>query len=77
MLFIYIDSAQEENKRVMEFFGLSDSDVPTYRIIKMSENMAKFKPEDGDLSADAVTKFAQGVLGGVIKVGSTCKCVYC
>lgn len=67
MLFIYIDSAQEENKRVMEFFGLSDSDVPTYRIIKMSENMAKFKPEDEDLSADAVTKFAQGVLGGVIK----------
>jgi len=67
MLFIYIDSAQEENKRVMEFFGLSDKDVPTYRIIKMSENMAKFKPEDDDLSADGVTKFAQGVLGGVIK----------
>lgn len=67
MLFIYIDSDVEENKRVMEFFGLSDKDVPTYRIIKMSENMAKFKPDSLDLSADAVTKFAQGVLGGVIK----------
>ena len=67
MLFIYIDSDQEENKRVMEFFGLTVADAPTYRVIKMSENMAKFKPED-DLSAEAVTKFAQGVLSGDVKV---------
>jgi len=67
MLFIFIDSDQEENKRVMEFFGLTDKDVPTYRIIKMSENMAKYKPDELDLSADAVTKFAQGVLSGVAK----------
>merc|ERR1739838_666242 len=66
MLFIYIDSDQEENKRVMEFFGLTVADAPTYRVIKMSENMAKFKPED-DLSAEAVTKFAQGVLSGDVK----------
>merc|ERR1739838_1159002 len=66
MLFIYIDSDQEENKRVMEFFGLTVADTPTYRVIKMSENMAKFKPED-DLSAEAVTKFAQGVLSGDVK----------
>jgi len=67
MLFIFIDSDQEENKRVMEFFGLTEKDCPTYRIIKMSENMAKYKPDDKDLSAGAVTKFAQGVLSGVIK----------
>merc|ERR1739838_357088 len=63
---IYIDSDQEENKRVMEFFGLTVAYSPTYRVIKMSENMAKFKPED-DLSAEAVTKFAQGVLSGDVK----------
>jgi len=67
MLFIYIDSDQEENKRVMEFFGLTDKDVPTYRIIKMQDNMAKYKPEELDLSSDAVIKFSQGVLSGVIK----------
>jgi len=66
MLFIYIDSDVEENKRVMEFFGLSAEDVPTYRVIKMAENMAKFKPEGQDLSAEAVTKFAQGVLSGEV-----------
>lgn len=66
MLFIYIDSDVEENKRVMEFFGLSGDDVPTYRVIKMAENMAKFKPEEQDLSAEAVTKFAQGVLSGEV-----------
>ena len=66
MLFIYIDSDVEENKRVMEFFGLSEKDVPTYRVIKMAENMAKFKPEGQDLSAEAVTKFAAGVMSGEI-----------
>ena len=71
MLFIYIDSDQEENKRVMEFFGLTDKDVPTYRIIKMQDNMAKYKPEELDLSSDAVIKFSQGVLSGVIKVSSS------
>ena len=50
----------------MEFFGLSGDDVPTYRVIKMAENMAKFKPEEQDLSAEAVTKFAQGVLSGEV-----------
>jgi len=29
--------------------------------------MAKYKPEELDLSSDAVIKFSQGVLSGVIK----------
>lgn len=52
----------------MEFFGLSDNDVPDYRIIKMQENMAKFKPDVKDLSTEAVKKFTSEVLTGSAKV---------
>ena len=52
----------------MEFFGLSADDVPDYRIIKMQENMAKFKPETKDLSSEAVTKFTKDVVSGNAKV---------
>ena len=52
----------------MEFFGLTNDDVPDYRIIKMQDNMAKFKPETKDLSQEAVTKFTREVVGGTAKV---------
>nr|CAB3243667.1 protein disulfide-isomerase 2 [Phallusia mammillata] len=67
VLFIYVDTETEDNQRVMEFFGLAKDDIPDYRIIKMSENMAKFKPDTKDLSADAITKFTEGVLTGDTK----------
>jgi len=67
-LFIYIDADVEDNNRVMEFFGLSADDVPTYRVIKMTDNMAKYKPDDSDdvLSTTAVVNFCKGVLSGVV-----------
>ena len=68
VLFIYIDTDQEDNKRVMEFFGLADSDIPDYRIIKMQENMAKFKPDKKDLSYEAVKAFTNDVVTGTVKV---------
>ncbi|CAK8695988.1 unnamed protein product [Clavelina lepadiformis] len=67
VLFIYIDTDQEDNKRVMEFFGLTDADIPDYRIIKMSENMAKFKPETKDLGTEAIVKFTNEVESGDAK----------
>ena len=68
VLFIFIDTDIEDNQRVMEFFGLSTADVPDYRIIKMQDNMAKFKPETKDLSYEAVAKFTKDVQTGEIKV---------
>ena len=52
----------------MEFFGLTGGDMPQYRIIKMSDNMAKFKPDTMDLSKDAVVQFTNEVLDGKVKV---------
>jgi len=66
VLFIYIDSDVEDNNRVMEFFGLKSEDVPTYRMIKMTDNMAKYKPDGPELDATSVVNFCKGVMSGVI-----------
>ena len=54
----------------MEFFGLEAKDVPTYRVIKMTDNMAKYKPDEADdcLSTESVVNFCKGVLSGVVSV---------
>ena len=69
MLFVYIDVDVEDNSRVSEFFGLTKDDVPTVRIINMTEqDMAKFKPDFTDFTADNLRKFAQAFVDGALKV---------
>jgi len=46
MLFVTINTDEEDHKRILEFFGITESELPTYRAIKLGEDMAKFKPED-------------------------------
>ena len=69
MLFVYIDVDVEDNSRVSEFFGLTKDDVPTVRIINMTEqDMAKFKPDFETFTAEALRKFAQDFVDGNLQV---------
>merc|ERR1711936_1365773 len=43
MLFVTINTDEEDHKRILEFFGITESELPTYRAIKLGEDMAKFK----------------------------------
>jgi len=67
LLFVLVDCDVEDNKRVMEFFGITEDNCPDMRVINMEKNMAKFAPEKADLSADGITAFVNGVLDGTIK----------
>jgi protein disulfide-isomerase A1 len=67
VLFIYVDNDKEDNSRVAEFFGLTASDMPTYRMIKLDEDMAKYKPDSGVIKADLMKTFTQSVLDGKIE----------
>lgn len=66
-LFVSIDSDEEENERVLEFFGLKTSDVPAVRLITLKDEMSKFKPESNEITATLLTDFVQAFFSGSLK----------
>lgn len=58
-LFVTIDKSDE---RILEFFGITETDIPTIRIVELGEaGMKKFKPanaaDNKDLSTDYLKNF--------------------
>lgn len=68
MLFVTIDTDIEDHERIMEFFGLQKGETPEMRLIKLEEEMTKFKPENKELTSDNIREFVQKVLDGKLKV---------
>jgi len=64
VLFIYINTDEEDNVRVLEFFGLKVEDCPTYRYIHLGDDMVKYAPDAGDITADAVSGFVNSIIDG-------------
>merc|ERR1711915_478319 len=67
MLFVTVNTDEEDHKRILEFFGIVDSELPTFRAIRLGEEMAKFKPEDDKFDADNVKAFVTDFLEGKLK----------
>jgi len=64
VLFVAIDAREEDHKRILEFFGMKTEEVPTARLIKLEEDMAKYKPDTEDLSSENIKKFVNDFLEG-------------
>jgi protein disulfide-isomerase A1 len=47
---------------------MKKEEVPAMRLIKLEEDMAKFKPETGELSEEIISKFVQDFIDGKLKV---------
>ncbi|XP_062607609.1 protein disulfide-isomerase-like [Saccostrea cucullata] len=67
VLFIYLDTSDEDNARILEFFGLKAEECPAVRLITLGEDMTKYKPESDDLSTEAIRTFVQGFKDGKLK----------
>lgn len=67
ILFVTISSDEEDHARIFEFFGLNKAEVPTVRLIKLEEDMAKYKPESDDLSPETIKEFLQKFMDGKLK----------
>ncbi|XP_046807923.1 protein disulfide-isomerase [Lucilia cuprina] len=67
ILFVTISSDEEDHARIFEFFGMTKEEVPTIRLIKLEEDMAKYKPENNDLSAETIKDFLQKFMDGKLK----------
>ena len=67
VLFVTIDTDEEDHQRILEFFGMKKEEAPAARLIKLEEDMSKFKPESDELNADSIKKFVQDFLDDKVK----------
>lgn len=67
ILVVTVDTEEEDHKRIMEFFGMKEDELPGMRIIRLEEDMAKYKPENGELEEKNVKKFVSDFLEGKLK----------
>merc|ERR1712107_899295 len=67
MLFVTINTDEEEHKRIMEFFGMEESELPSMRIIKLEEDMSKYRPESTELSDANIRSFVKQYLDGELR----------
>ncbi|UJR28405.1 hypothetical protein I4U23_009645 [Adineta vaga] len=66
-LFVMVDSDEEENERVLEFFGLKSAEVPAVRLITLKDEMSKFKPESSEITSSVLTSFVKEFFDGKLK----------
>merc|ERR1712096_11614 len=58
ILFVTIDTDVKDNSRVTEFFGIEDTEIPTFRLTATTPNdMLKYMPENKDLTEENLRGF--------------------
>jgi protein disulfide-isomerase A1 len=67
VLFVSIDTDEEDNARILEFFGIKTEELPAIRLIQPEEEMTKYKPETNDITVENVKKFVQDILDKKLK----------
>jgi protein disulfide-isomerase A1 len=67
VIFMYIDIDEEDNLRILEFFGMKVEECPAIRYITLQDDMIKFKPDTDDLSGSTVSQFISDAYEGKIK----------
>jgi protein disulfide-isomerase A1 len=63
-IFIYVNVDEDENERILEFFGLKKDQTPTVRLIVLDEEFSKYKPEDSTITADVLANFVEEFKSG-------------
>ncbi|KAF7992407.1 hypothetical protein HCN44_001732 [Aphidius gifuensis] len=67
ILFVTIDGDETDHERILEFFGMKKDNVPAMRIIKLEQDMSKYKPENDELDAESIMKFVTDFAEGKLK----------
>lgn len=70
-MFVSINTDDDDHLRILEFFGMKKTDTPSMRLIKLEEEMAKYKPVDDKVEPDNVRKFVEDFLSGNLKVSTS------
>ncbi|XP_073968403.1 protein disulfide isomerase [Rhodnius prolixus] len=67
LLFVVVNADETDHQRILEFFGIAETEVPTMRLIRLEEDMSKFKPDTDDLGPDSIKAFVKAFLEGTLK----------
>lgn len=67
VLFVTINTDEEDHVRILEFFGMKKDEIPSMRAIKLEEDMAKYKPEVAELTEESIQKFVSDFVEGKLK----------
>jgi len=67
MLFVTINTDEEDHKRILEFFGIKEAELPTFRAIRLAEDMAKYKPDNDAIELENLKDFVTKFLAGELK----------
>lgn len=67
VLFVSINADEEDHQRILEFFGMKKEEVPSMRLIRLEEDMAKYKPESDAITAANIEGFVQKFMDGKLK----------
>ncbi|ODM96088.1 Protein disulfide-isomerase [Orchesella cincta] len=68
LLYVSINTDDEDHGRILEFFGMKKEEIPAARLIKLADEMAKYKPT-GDVleNTDEMTAFIDDFVAGKLK----------
>jgi len=67
VMFVSVTTDEAEHKRVIEFFGIEDSEVPTFRITASTDDMIKYKPENTEMTEENFRAFLKSFQKGELK----------
>eukprot|EP00092_Neocalanus_flemingeri_P011953 GFUD01012886.1.p1 GENE.GFUD01012886.1~~GFUD01012886.1.p1 ORF type:complete len:498 (+),score=114.69 GFUD01012886.1:105-1598(+) len=68
ILFVTVDTDVKDNMKVVEFFGIEETEIPTFRLTATSPNdMLKYKPENTDISEINLRTFIDLFKAGELK----------
>eukprot|EP00093_Oithona_nana_P012966 12966.XXX_358204_361378_1 [CDS] Oithona nana genome sequencing. len=72
VMFVTVDTEEDDHRRIIEFLGLKGEKFPTMRIIQMKDDIDKFKAVEGQhdqhdiTNEDNLRKFVQDYLDGKV-----------
>ena len=77
MIFLNINTDDRDNERILDFFGISKSEVPALRAVVVGKDLSKFMPDNKNITAAALKEFVGKFVDGKLKVCITHLLVFC
>merc|ERR550519_965320 len=72
LLFVTVDTDVADNKGMLDFFGIKEAHLPSFRAIVLSEDMSmantvQYKPDDNTIEVENIRTFVKEFLAGNLK----------